>query len=195
MVRDLKRAEVSRKNGKRGGNPDLKKAEKKDAKIVDNPEIDFAVSDGNKIDIQSRDNQTLVYPEARGQNLDKKDKDKSLSKKTGTRLPQDWGLSRSLGEWAMSEGLTRDEVLREQEKFRNYWHALTGAKATKIDWDKTFKNWIYNHLERKPNHVRSFSKSEQADAAIQRGLDRLEQLDQSEGGMAEATFALAPPVV
>lgn len=69
--------------------------------------------------------------------------------KTGFRLPDDWGLESDLGLWAMEQGMTREEVLREEEKFKNYWHAQTGAKARKLDWDKTFKNWIYNHLERK----------------------------------------------
>ncbi len=67
----------------------------------------------------------------------------------GTRLPEDWTLELELGRWAMSMGLTRQEVLTEADKFKNYWHALAGARAVKKDWDKTFKNWIYTALERK----------------------------------------------
>lgn len=69
-------------------------------------------------------------------------------KKKGSRLPEGWKASEELGIWAMQQGLDAPTVLREQEKFRNYWHSATGKNAIKLDWDKAFKNWIYNVTER-----------------------------------------------
>lgn len=68
-------------------------------------------------------------------------------KNKGSRIPVDWELSVELGEWAMSQGLTRDDVLREEERFKDHWTSLSGTKAIKLDWDATFRNWIRNHIQ------------------------------------------------
>lgn len=67
----------------------------------------------------------------------------------GARLPQDWTLPQDWGEWAEKQGLSMAEILRERDKFRNYWKAKPGADGTKLDWEGTWQNWIYRHLERK----------------------------------------------
>lgn len=60
----------------------------------------------------------------------------------GHRLPADWILPRAAGEWALSEGLTRDQVFREAERFKDYWHSKPGKEALKTDWAGTWRNWI-----------------------------------------------------
>lgn len=60
----------------------------------------------------------------------------------GHRLPDDWILPMAAGEWAMTEGLTRDQVLREAERFKDYWHSKPGKDALKTDWAGTWRNWI-----------------------------------------------------
>ena len=60
----------------------------------------------------------------------------------GHRLPDDWILPRAAGEWALSEGLTREQVLREAERFKDYWHSKPGREALKTDWAATWRNWI-----------------------------------------------------
>lgn len=60
----------------------------------------------------------------------------------GHRLPADWILPRAAGEWAMGEGLTRDQVLREAERFKDYWHSKPGREGTKTDWAATWRNWV-----------------------------------------------------
>lgn len=70
--------------------------------------------------------------------------------KKGTRLSEDWEVSEELGaplvEEYVSRGWGRREtfefLLKEQEKFKDYWIAKTGKDATKLDWDRTFKNWV-----------------------------------------------------
>ncbi|WDG45007.1 YdaU family protein [Pseudomonas synxantha] len=64
----------------------------------------------------------------------------------GTRLAKDWTLPEAWRAWALE---TRTElgaagVDLESEKFRDHWHAATGAKATKADWLATWRNWIRN---------------------------------------------------
>jgi hypothetical protein len=34
-------------------------------------------------------------------------------------------------------------------KFCNYWQAKSGKDATKLDWDKTFQNWVLQEKEGK----------------------------------------------
>lgn len=62
----------------------------------------------------------------------------------GTRLPADWLLPASWGNWAMENipGATREAVLREAAIFADYWHAKAGANATKLDWQATWRNWM-----------------------------------------------------
>jgi uncharacterized protein YdaU (DUF1376 family) len=70
-------------------------------------------------------------------------KPKKEKRVVGRRLPDDWDVSKELGEWAMKEeGMERAEVIREADRFIDYWKAETGKHAVKLDWDRAFKNWI-----------------------------------------------------
>ncbi|OCA61349.1 DNA-binding protein [Aeromonas piscicola] len=61
----------------------------------------------------------------------------------GTRLPNDWMLPGEWGRWAIQEtGLPRERILMEAATFADYWQALPGVKAVKLDWEKTWRNWI-----------------------------------------------------
>lgn len=75
---------------------------------------------------------------------------KGSHKKRGCRLPEDWVLSKELGDWALSEGWPEETVRLEAEKFRDYWHSATGRNATKLDWAATWRNWMRNV----PKHLR-----------------------------------------
>ena len=62
--------------------------------------------------------------------------------KRATRLPADWSLPDDWREWAASNTqLTRPQIAIEAEKFSDYWTAQPGAKATKTDWQATWRNW------------------------------------------------------
>ena len=68
--------------------------------------------------------------------------------KRACRLPDDWRLPRSWGEWAMQEmGMTADAVRWEADKFADYWHAKAGANACKVNWQATWRNWIRKNAE------------------------------------------------
>lgn len=67
--------------------------------------------------------------------------------KRGSRLPTDWDLPTEWGEWALKEGLTRQQVLNEEDSFRDYWIAKSGKDAVKVDWEATWRSWIRKSKE------------------------------------------------
>src|SRR6185503_3811005 len=55
--------------------------------------------------------------------------------KRGTRLTPEWELEQEWGDWAVSQGMKGEDVLREADKFKDFWIAKTGPNATKADWE------------------------------------------------------------
>ena len=70
--------------------------------------------------------------------------------KRGSRLPQDWFLTKSMGDWATQERPDLD-VRQVAEQFKDYWAAQAGQKGVKLDWDATWRNWVRNNKAVKPN--------------------------------------------
>lgn len=81
----------------------------------------------------------------------KKSKQAQPSPTRGTRLKADWTLPQDWGEWAESQGMTPQSILRERDKFRDYWRAKAGSGGSKADWEATWRNWIRRHLEEGEN--------------------------------------------
>jgi len=85
------------------------------------------------------------------QNTDAPAKAVAKQSTKGIRLPSDWQLPKALGEWAVEQGISRDDVISEADRFRDYWIAQPGAKGRKADWPATWRNWIRNsHKRSKP---------------------------------------------
>ena len=77
----------------------------------------------------------------------------------GTRLPADWKPTADELRWAI-DARPDVQVNLEVEKFRDYWHGVTGAKATKRDWPATWRNWIRNaHASHAPKATVSHGES------------------------------------
>ena len=113
----------------------------------------------------------------------------------GARLPKDWVLPRSWGEWALAKyphwtvEIVRDIAL----SFRNHWSAKTGKDATKLDWERTWQNWCMSVITQKqypPPRAGAQAplsfRERDAEAAAQR-IARLT------GGMANAALLTDPP--
>src|SRR5262245_2048221 len=66
----------------------------------------------------------------------------SKPRKLATRFPEDWHPTSDLLDMAIKEGLSRDEIRREFNKFADYWRGVSGAKGTKLDWNATWRNWM-----------------------------------------------------
>jgi uncharacterized protein YdaU (DUF1376 family) len=71
--------------------------------------------------------------------------------KTGRRLSEDWKPEQLTSRFASLAKCTISEINRvaplEFEKFRNYWLSKTGKDATKLDWQKTWENWLLKALQ------------------------------------------------
>lgn len=78
----------------------------------------------------------------------KREANASPKKSRGTRLPGDWFLPVEWGEWALSEGLGREAIRSEADKFKDYWNARAGPNGVKLDWQATWRNWIRSAKEK-----------------------------------------------
>lgn len=122
----------------------------------------------------------------------KKEKDlpNGRSKKIGMRLPVEWKISHDGWLFAEAHGLTEQQALTESDKFRDYWHSISGQKGVKNDWDATWRNWIRN---RRTENGKS-NKTERARAAILESSEALgfggEQGSQT--GIGEHNFSVFP---
>lgn len=83
-------------------------------------------------------------------------KEPSVQKKTrarGSRLPEDWTPSPEQEAKGIGT-LGSLPYAEELEKFRNYWLSKAGADAAKVDWNRTFANWIITAKQRTPTNGR-----------------------------------------
>lgn len=67
----------------------------------------------------------------------------------GSRIPANWTPTVKDYAFAQSEGMSREDINREADKFRDHWTATTGRNACKLDWEATWRNWIRSDF-RKP---------------------------------------------
>ena len=91
----------------------------------------------------------LKQPEPEPEPIEKEIQANASPKKVSkaTRLPEDWRVPQTLGEWAVEEGMPPDVVRREAAKFRDYWRAQPGQKGVKLDWPATWRNWVRKWIE------------------------------------------------
>ncbi len=66
----------------------------------------------------------------------------ALPRKRGTRLAEDFEMPPEWKVWALVRGMLPTLVDSEAESFTRYWQAKAGRDATKMDWEKTWQNWI-----------------------------------------------------
>lgn len=90
----------------------------------------------------------------------------------GTRLPEGWRPTPDTISWTIQH-LDRESANREIEKFRNYWYAKPGKDATKLDWDRTWRNWVLNAAPAK-------RRNSTTDERVMQGLELVEQFRQQE---------------
>lgn len=66
-----------------------------------------------------------------------------------TRLPDGWEPPEEFVVEAQRK-FPNVDLRFETEKFADYWQAKSGQAATKVDWGKTWRNWMRNASERAP---------------------------------------------
>jgi hypothetical protein len=67
-----------------------------------------------------------------------------------TRIPQPWIIDDAMKDWAVERGMKPQWVMRENERFENYWLAKPGKDGTKTDWRATWRNWLLKAQDDSP---------------------------------------------
>lgn len=147
MVRDREKEARDRENGKGGGNPHLVGQDKGGV----NPPV------------------KAHMPEARSQKPEEEVEAAQApppQRRRGTRLPDDWSPTQDDLAFAEQHGWAGEPLNTEALKFRNYWTAKSGAGAAKLDWHRTFCNWLLT--ARRPGQAPpgQASKAQSAEALI-----------------------------
>jgi len=115
--------------------------------------------------------------------------------KRATRLPADWSLPSTWGQWALQQGHSEAHIRLEADKFRDFWCSKSGKDATKVDWLATWRNWIRNS---KPAAHRGQAPPPRLTHHQQRHHDALKAADEfiginrDEPEFAGSTFDLDP---
>ncbi len=65
----------------------------------------------------------------------------------GTRIPQPWTVTPGMVAW-VRENCPDVDGRVENEKFENYWLAKSGRDAAKVDWERTWRNWMLEAQQR-----------------------------------------------
>jgi hypothetical protein len=98
----------------------------------------------------------------------------------GNRIAPNWAPTITDYAFASSEGMTREDINREADKFRDYWIAKSGREACKLDWSATWRNWVRSDFRKRNgsgagNASRNGSRTEAFDRLAERlqgGSDR-----------------------
>ena len=126
-------------------NKEIAKADEKSEKASASAKARWSKRDANALPTQSDSNATHNTLPNTQDTLPNTQKNKR-----GSRLTQDWFLTKSMGEWALQERPDID-VRQVADQFKDYWIAQPGQKGVKLDWDATWRNWVRNTKALKSN--------------------------------------------
>jgi len=149
MVKDARKAEIARQNGKNGGNPSLRKDRGNYAS--DNQTGTDGITDvPSKARSQkpeaTKESQVVLFPETSERDQPQQ---RDAAATRGARLKADWRPSADNWTYAIAQGFSETEVERVVEDFRDYWIAQPGQKGVKLDWTATWRRWIRTQAERR----------------------------------------------
>lgn len=153
------KATANRENGKLGGRPEKPKENPDGFQEQPNHNLNQEPLTNNQVN----QDQKICAADAQAPQDSKDDQspkadtapDQPKAKK-GARLPADWTLPQAWLDWALTDRPEIGEALlrREADKFRDHWHAASGAKGCKADWLATWRNWVRN--ANAPRNVHAF---------------------------------------
>lgn len=103
----------------------------------------------------------------------------SETTKRARRLSDDWVLPASWGNWAIEEGWPEATIRLQADMFADHWQARGGQGAAKLDWFKTWRNW----MRKVPKTAQRFS-TQQRERTILDVID--ERLEQSNANLFDA---------
>lgn len=79
-------------------------------------------------------------------------RDRVEQKATATRLPTDWMPDQSYLAFCRTERPDLDPH-KLADSFRDYWISVPGAKGKKQDWMATWRNWVRNQRQERPQTI------------------------------------------
>lgn len=132
---------VNRMNGAKGGRPkanENKSMEKPNGFVSVKP-IETIPEPEPEVSTTANAVVTLTIPE---QPNSQNGKGKVRGAARGSRLSKSWNPSPKDYAFAAKHNLTREEINREADKFRNHWTAATGKGSVKLDWEAAWRNWL-----------------------------------------------------
>jgi hypothetical protein len=91
-----------------------------------------------------------------------------VPRKRGTRITEAFEVTPEMVSWAAKEASLVDGK-RATEKFINHFMAKSGRDATKVDWVRTWKNWLMTDQERAERSPVKKSKDDQIVDVLEQG--------------------------
>jgi hypothetical protein len=152
MVRDAKKAAISKKNGKSGGNPTLRKergisgwdkGEDKSPLKTHIPEAIYQTPSelSNSVPIGPELERAGATPAQRAMALELietvRSPDKPKAPKPSRRAPAGWAPSEATTQTLAAEGYQPGQLERELAILRDH-----EFKTARSDWDACFRNWV-----------------------------------------------------
>jgi uncharacterized protein YdaU (DUF1376 family) len=111
-------------------------------------------------------------------NISKKETTNVVPKKErGSRWTSDKEVPASWIMWAEDESFDQVMIMREANKFPDYWAGISGSKGVKLDWQATWRNWIRTAAQRvtqKPGNVIGFDRE-----AVAREMEKIRNAKKS----------------
>lgn len=136
-IADLK--EKRRAAGRRGGRPPGSGSKPKpNAKQEPNQEVEQ----------EPKQNESKKNPETESLTnvRDQAETDPSLrsgnAQKRAQRIPDDFAVDDEMRQFARERGFNDPQIDEVTASFIRYWQAKGGREATKLDWPKTWQNWV-----------------------------------------------------
>ncbi|WP_310619661.1 hypothetical protein [Flexibacterium corallicola] len=70
-------------------------------------------------------------------------------KNRGTRLPDDWTVSKENIDKATSLDMSAEEIIHAEITFKNHYSAISGPAGRKLDWNPIWENWCRELVRRR----------------------------------------------
>jgi hypothetical protein len=98
-----------------------------------------------------------------------------------TRIPGDFAVTEDMVAWAKRE--TPHVGRRETAAFIDYWRALPGTRARKLDWEATWRTWMRKAEDQAPGSRPVKTRDQEAtDQMFDRAYERAERRDREREG-------------
>ena len=105
-------------------------------------------------------------------------------RKNGTRLPADFAVTAEMVAWAHNEAPHVDGK-RETDRFVDYWLSKPGREGRKLDWDRTWKNWMRTAEDRQGPRDRPGLAAERATSTTDERVAQAQALKTQSGEQPE----------